>query len=179
MKEQRKAVAEQKAVFTRLMDEYAPAMRRLAGVYARTLADRDDLFQEIAAAVWTAIPRFRGEASERTWLYRIGHNVGITYAAKKRRTDSRERQADAEWRAIPVDENSEEKSAAARRHALLVEALRQLAGVDQQLVMLQLEGLTYEEIAGVTGLSESNVGARLTRCRKRLAELVRKAEAET
>ena len=43
-----------------------PALRRLAGAYMEQPADREDLFQEIAVALWQAIPRFRGESSERT-----------------------------------------------------------------------------------------------------------------
>jgi DNA-directed RNA polymerase specialized sigma24 family protein len=47
------------------------------------VSPRDDLVQEIALAIWKAIPRFRGDSSERTWVYRIAHNVAITSATGK------------------------------------------------------------------------------------------------
>jgi DNA-directed RNA polymerase specialized sigma24 family protein len=53
--------------FLRLIEQYQPALRRLAGAYM----DRENdggLFQEIALALWQAIPRFRGESSERMAL---------------------------------------------------------------------------------------------------------------
>ncbi|MSV36373.1 MAG: hypothetical protein EXQ47_12375 [Bryobacterales bacterium] len=44
-------------------------------------AEGDDLLQEITLALWAALPRFRGESSERTWVYRVAHNTGISYIA--------------------------------------------------------------------------------------------------
>ncbi|MBZ5522965.1 MAG: RNA polymerase subunit sigma-70, partial [Acidobacteriia bacterium] len=54
--------------FLRLIAEYQGALRRLAAVYVTDSRDREDLVQEIAVALWQAIPGFRGESSERTWL---------------------------------------------------------------------------------------------------------------
>src|SRR5215212_8990477 len=68
--------------FLRLMKEYQAALGRLAAGYVMDAADREDLFQEIATAIWQAIPGFRGDAGERTWLYRVAHNTAITAAAK-------------------------------------------------------------------------------------------------
>lgn len=44
--------------------------------------------------LWTALPGFRGASSERTWLYRIAHNVAITYQAKSRRHSRSEQPLD-------------------------------------------------------------------------------------
>jgi DNA-directed RNA polymerase specialized sigma24 family protein len=70
--------------FEHLLAVYGPALSRLAASYTNTLSDRDDLLQEIAVAVWQALPRFRGESSERTFVYRIAHNRAITYLARAR-----------------------------------------------------------------------------------------------
>jgi RNA polymerase sigma factor (sigma-70 family) len=69
------------ARFVQLMVEFAQPMRRLCAAYANRAVDRDDLFQEIFLAVWRALPAFRGDASARTWLYRIAHNVALTWAS--------------------------------------------------------------------------------------------------
>jgi len=81
---------DRKAAFLRIYDQYAPALKRLAGAYAAAREDREDLVQEIAAALWRALPGYRGEASERTWLYRIAHNVAITATVKQRKRRQRE-----------------------------------------------------------------------------------------
>ncbi len=79
-----------KAAFLRIFEEYAPAIERLAGAYAAAREDREDLVQEIAAALWRALPGYRAEASQRTWLYRIAHNVAITATFKQRQREKRE-----------------------------------------------------------------------------------------
>jgi DNA-directed RNA polymerase specialized sigma24 family protein len=50
--------------------------------------------------------------------------------------------------------------------------------LDQQILMLHLEGLSYAEMEEVTGLSSSNVGVRLTRARRRLSEWMQKVEVK-
>lgn len=76
--------------FCELFEAYQSALRRLAAAYVLNSADREDLVQDIAAAVWTALPAFRGESSERTWIYRIAHNVAIRNAARVRTRLTRE-----------------------------------------------------------------------------------------
>ena len=49
-----------------------------------TTSDRDDLLQDIAIALWQALPRFRGECSERTFLFRIAHNRVIAHLSRNR-----------------------------------------------------------------------------------------------
>src|SRR5215467_16224217 len=77
--------------FLRLIGQYEAALRRLAAGYVVHAADREDLFQEIAVGLWRAIPAYRGEASERTWLYRVAHNIAISSSARLYRREKRER----------------------------------------------------------------------------------------
>jgi RNA polymerase sigma factor (sigma-70 family) len=58
--------------FARILREHGSALARLAASYAHDPADREDLLQEILLAIWTALPRFRGDCSERTFAFRIG-----------------------------------------------------------------------------------------------------------
>src|SRR5258708_17598514 len=76
--------------FDRLFAANGPALTRLAASYTNTQADRDDLLQEIAMALWQAWPRFRGECSERTFLFRIAHNRAIACLARARSQESAE-----------------------------------------------------------------------------------------
>jgi len=131
-------------------------------------SDRQDLFQEIAMALWTALPRFRGAASERTWLYRIAHNVALTYSAKRRWRHRLEESIDG-----PICDPVTQVDP--RRLALL-ESLQQLNPVDRQLMLLYLEGLSAREIEEVTGLTANNVGVRLTRLRRKLASTLKAKE---
>jgi RNA polymerase sigma factor (sigma-70 family) len=152
--------------FDRLIAANGPALTRLAASYTNTASDRDDLLQEIAIALWQALPRFRGESSERTFLFRIAHNRAITHLSQSR--------------AAPVSSDGAEVQDTApdpeaglvrqQRVDRLRHAIHQLPLVYRQAITLSLEGLGYGEIADVLGISESNVGARLTRARQMLRE---------
>jgi RNA polymerase sigma-70 factor (ECF subfamily) len=54
-------------------------------VRAYTVADHDDLFQEILIQVWRSIPTFRQEAAVSTWLYRIALNTAIKWSQKEKK----------------------------------------------------------------------------------------------
>ncbi len=60
--------------FESVVDTYGPALRRLASAWERDAAAREDLLQEILLALWRALPRFRGECSEKTFVFRVAHN---------------------------------------------------------------------------------------------------------
>ena len=148
-----------KAQFTALMDEYASPIRRLCTAYADSAADREDLSQEIFLAVWRALPGFRGDASVRTWLYRIAHNVALTWRARDRRRQSRER---------PLDENIEAPTEIDFRRVALKRAIAAMSAADRTLTLLWLEGLSAVEIEEVTGVKSATVAVRLSRIRKQL-----------
>jgi RNA polymerase sigma factor (sigma-70 family) len=151
--------------FTALMEAEGAALARLAATYAREPDDREDLFQDIAVAIWRALPKFRGECSERTFLFRIAHNRGIAHIARTR-LPTIEAGEDLQIRdASPDPEQSLSAEQEGRR---LLDAVLGLPVGYRQVVTLALEGMSYTEIGDVLGITESNVGARLTRARQML-----------
>lgn len=164
--------------FLRLIGGYRGAMRRLAAVYVNDSRDREDLVQEIAVALWQAIPKFRGEASERTWLYRIAHNTAITASTKLRRRGRTESAVDELPEPAAESSHGDEQLIESQKRAWLMRAIRDLGAVDRQIVTLHLEELSYREIQEITGMSEGAIATRLSRIRERLAEEIRKQEVE-
>ena len=162
------AGSDREAGFLRLLDAYGGALRRLSAAYLQSVGDQQDLFQEIAAAIWSALPGFRGDASERTWVYRIAHNVAYSYAKKRRR----QCQSELQMEALPDHNLAPEDP----RRPVLLEAVQQLDSLDRQVVFLYLEGLSAREIEQVTGMSANSVGVRLSRLRRRLASMVMSKE---
>ena len=162
-------VAKQSTRFLELMHRYGPALKRLVSGYADSQADREDLLQEIALQLWRALPAFRGQSTERTWLYRVAHNTAITALHKRIALRTRETTAED-----PAAETLHRDTEIEERRRLLVKAIRQLDPLDRQIVLLHFEELSYSEIEEITGLSVSAIGARLTRARERLAESIRK-----
>lgn len=153
--------------FERILLREGPALRRLALAYGRTAADAEDLFQEICLALWRALPSFRGECSERTFAFRIGHNRGLTFRSRCRPDPA------------PLDHDLRDRApgpetlatAAAERERLLG-AIQRLPEGHRQVVLLSLEGLSHADIAEVLGITENNVAVRLSRARRALKDLL-------
>jgi len=160
----RKSLEEQ---FERILSAHGPALSRLAASYTSTVSDRDDLVQETAFAIWQALPHFRGDCSERTFAFRIAHNRAIAHLSRNR-----------EQKIDPLEEvelrdpapGPESDFSRRQRAETLRTAVRGLPLAYRQVIVLTLEGLGYREIAAVLGISESNVGARLTRARQLLQD---------
>jgi RNA polymerase sigma-70 factor (ECF subfamily) len=161
---------DQESSLIRLLEQYGPAMRRLCAAYTVSAGDRDDLYQEIALALWTALPRFRGESSERTWLYRIAHNVALTYIQKDRRYAQPLDSGEETLGALPAAGDPESQAARAEQQQRLLNAVSRLPVDSRRLILLYLEGLTGGEMAAILGISEANVATRLSRIRKELVQ---------
>lgn len=149
--------------YLRCRAEYGPAIERLARAYE---ADRDlrvDLVQEIHIALWRSFSLFDGACSERTWVYRVAHNVGASHILRRRRP--RPQAFDGletlESLAAPDDlqRDAETRSAMER----LTSLIRRLKPVDRQVATLYLEGLSAADIGEITGLSPGHVATRLHR----------------
>jgi RNA polymerase sigma-70 factor, ECF subfamily len=160
--------------FERLFETHRGALARLAAAYARTAADRDDLLQDIAISLWRALPRFRGDCSERTFLFRVAQNRAIAYVARRGRIELPE---DAMLDLADPKADPEEALLEKRRDRQLTDAIRELPLIYREVLTLALEGMSYGEIAEITGISESNVGARLTRAKQKLRQTVKGEKA--
>lgn len=163
------ARAELERLFDRLLAEHGAALTRVAASYTNSLADRDDLVQEIALALWRALPQFRGESSERTFLFRIAHNRAVTYLTRHRAAAAG---ALEQMDVVDTAPGPEAGLARDQQGARLRRAVHSLPLAYRQVVTMMLEGMDYDEISQVLGISESNVGARLSRARQMLRELM-------
>jgi RNA polymerase sigma-70 factor (ECF subfamily) len=152
-----------------LLARHEPALRRLAASYERDPALREDLVQEMLLALLRALPGWRRECSERTFVYRVAHNRAFSHLARRRPAfDDLERAA-----SVPDPAPLPEAVAvASQQQDTLLAALRQLPVGQRQLLTMALEDLTPREIAEVLGITENNVAVRLTRARAALRELL-------
>ena len=75
------------STFNRIVRAHGESLSRVAWGYVDNAADHDDLMQDVLVAIWLALPRFRAESSERTFVFRIAHNRGCTFVARRREHD--------------------------------------------------------------------------------------------
>lgn len=164
------ATAGIEADYLRLIRDHSSAIRRMAGSYERDPARREDLVQDICVALWQALPRFRGDCAERTFVYRVAQNRAVTYVLRRRRAAEAPLE---EASAVPDARSDPERSAQAHeRRERLREAVRTLPLGLRQVIVLSLEGLNPREVGAVLGISENNVAVRLTRARQALRRLL-------
>ena len=158
---------EHNAAFSRWLDEHAAVLHHVTNGFAEG-ADRHDLMQELLLAVWRAVPAFRHGARSSTFIFKVAHNAALTWKRSqknyRRRVDRFEALAGRETFAAPETSRRERETL-----ELLYGHIRQLPPVDRSLVLLHLDGAGYADMAEIHGLSESNVGARLTRLKQKLS----------
>lgn len=153
------------AAFVRATEGYVRALCRAFGSGAD---DVDDLAQDVYVRAFTALARFRGEASVRTWLARIARN---TCADAVRRQQRRRRTADAVWRSRADDVSPD--------HAGAVSLNELLAALDGErrdaFVLTQVVGMSYDEAAQVLDCPIGTIRSRVARARADLAAATRSA----
>ncbi len=149
----------------RVLVTHAAALARLAASYESRPALREELLQDIAFALWRALPSFRHEASEKTFVMRIATNRALSHIASRPPAADGLDAADAVADTHPrPDELAARLQAAGRLQA----AVRSLPLPFRQVMVLAFEGLSNEEIAAVLGLTAGNVGVRLHRAKSLL-----------
>ena len=152
-----------KTAFVAIIKENEGILYKITRVYTDTTEDQKDLYQEIVYQLWKSFDSFKGNSKISTWMYRIALNTAIAYLNKSKK---RVRQVRLDFELLnPIDEKD---STTEERLKILYEMIKQLNVVEKGLILLFLEGKSYEEIANITGFSNSNVGTRLSRIKKKL-----------
>jgi len=159
-------------LFQRILDEYAGAVHRLCGGYERNEAQRHELEQEVLLNLWRALPRFRGDASLRTWMYRVAHNTASRHVSRAVRSPKTTTNETRIHREAAPNAGPEEAMAQADDRALLQDCIGRLKTLDREIILLYLEDLPQPEIAEVTGLSQANVSTRIHRIKGQLKEMM-------
>jgi RNA polymerase sigma-70 factor (ECF subfamily) len=165
--ESRRALDEQ---FDRILGDYGAAISRLAYSYEAVAGIREELVQEIALAIWQALARFRGECSERTFVFRIAHNRGLSHVWRRRPPHRPLEELEESDQPVDPRPHPEEQAARTDQRVRLMSAIQSLPVTHRQMIVLMLEGLSHAEIAEVMGVTENNVAVRLTRARKALKD---------
>jgi RNA polymerase sigma-70 factor (ECF subfamily) len=148
----------------KLVVDHGEAAYRLARSIVGDAALAEDITQDALVKAWLALPSFRGEGSLRSWLLRITHNTAIS-ALRARRAEVTDPADLPETARGDVSPEVEGRFTV----AAFEEALRTLDPLSRSIVVLrEIEGLAYEEIAATLRLSLPLVKTRLLRARRRL-----------
>ena len=165
------------AAFEEIFTRYQGMVFNLALRMAGSREEALDLSQEIFLRVYRHVGRFKGQSSLKTWIYRVALNCCRSRRARRAPIIQELPEAEA------LDE-LQDRDSTPERAALARDASRQVGRALQQLpnpyreavVLRDIEGLTYLQVAEVLGVRIGTVRSRIARGRERLREIV---EAET
>lgn len=161
----------QKKIFDDWLAQHRGLLFKVVCAYAIELADRDDLFQEIAVQVWKSVPNFRQESKVSTWLYRVALQTAWAWTRRERKHRTGREELDPARSILREDTTVSDP-----RLDWLYAEINRLDTVDRSLCLLLLDGYSYREMADLLGISVSNVGVKVHRIKQHLITRSQKTE---
>ena len=152
--------------FLKILEAHKGIIYKVSRAYCRQEEDRKDLIQDIITQIWNSLHKYSKQYKYSTWIYRIALNVAIS---SYRKEIVRQRQATLFTEEPLLFENTgtDDKE---EEIALLYQVIQQLRAIDKALILLYLEQKSYNEIADIMDLSETNVATKLSRIKKEIKE---------
>lgn len=150
--------------FARIVKEYKSTIYMVCYMFSKDEDEVADLFQDILVNLWKGFPRFRGDSSPKTWIYRVSLNTCISVERKKKRKGE----------TVPLDMNInlfDDTAEDMKQVRMLQDRISRLGPFDRAIVLLWLENLSYDEIGAIVGITAKNVSVRLFRIKEQLRSM--------
>lgn len=164
----RKTERSNRLAFEDIVRENDSLIHRICFYYSCSEEEYQDLRQDILINIWRGIGEFREESRRSTWIYRVCLN---TCVSNWRRNKKSQDMVSIEKIIEPSDEIDTER---AERIAQLHHLISMLSAPEKALVMMWLDGQSYDEISEVTGFNRNTVATKLRRAKEKLASMAAK-----
>lgn len=170
-----------KQAFGLLVSKYQRKLGRLLSRMIRDPAEVEDVTQEAFIKAYRALPSFRGDSAFYTWLYRIGINTAKNYLVSQGRRAPTSTEVDSE-EAETMDDGDHLRDIDTPERLLQTKQIGQTVNAAMEalpeelrtaIVLREIEGLSYEEIATVMGCPIGTVRSRIFRAREAISERLR------
>lgn len=155
---------EKKKLFLETMGQHKGILYKVARAYCPNEDDRQDLIQEMMIQIWQSIHKYNHQFKISTWLYRISLNVAISFYRKNTARIDRYTVLSEQSAQLP----NEDKIEIEQQLNILEQFISELKEIDKALMILYLDDRSHAEIAGVLGMSVSNVGTKIGRIKDKL-----------
>jgi RNA polymerase sigma-70 factor, ECF subfamily len=158
-----------KEEFLGMLADYQGILHKVSLIYFKNSSDRSDNFQEIVYQLWKSYPKLQNKNSIGSWIYAVAINTSISRIKRDSRIEYRETLPELADKSNIIDEISRNES-----FQILLNAIYNLDEIDKSIMLLYLEEKSYDEIAGIIGISKSNVGVRINRAKEVLKQNIKK-----
>lgn len=163
--------------FAPLVERYSKQIFSLIVRIVQNREDAEELTQDVFLKVYRSMDAFRGESSFSTWLYRIAYNIAISATRKKTNEMTAIDGAMIENVSDGMENEFSDEESNVERVDLLNMALNRLSLNERAMIlMFYKDDKSMEEIAAITGLTETNVKTKIFRIRKKLFVLIKEME---
>ena len=149
--------------FTQMIKEHKHTIYTVCFMFSKDSDEVNDLFQEVLINLWQGFASFEGKSKIDTWIWRVSFNTCISQERKKKRTS-----------AIPLTMGIDlfnDKDDDTKQVKMLYDRIHRLKPFDRAIVLLWLEGMPYDEIAAIVGITTKNVSVRLYRIKEELKQM--------
>lgn len=170
-----------KHAFDLLVSKYQRKLGRLLSRFIRDPAEVEDVSQEAFIKAYRALPSFRGDSAFYTWLYRIGINTAKNYLVSQGRRAPTTTEYDTE-EAETFEDATQLRDINTPESLLLTKQIGETinAAMDAlpeelrtAIVLREIDGMSYEEIAGIMDCPIGTVRSRIFRAREAVAAKLR------
>lgn len=148
-------------VFLQLVNQHLGIAHKVARAYFNTKDEQEDIIQEMMYQLWRSYSTFGGQSKFSTWMYSVCLNTALSSVRKEKIENSE--MLNQEHLDIADKPDGEDESV-----TMLFYAIGTLAPLNKAIILLYLEDMSYDEIAGITGMSKANVSVRLVRIKNEL-----------
>ncbi len=151
--------------FTKMVREHRKTIYTVCYFFSDNPTEVDDLFQEVLVNLWKSYPKFRGDSSVKTWVWRVSLNTCCAInRADKRRVTTVPLGIDKDLLVSDNDQSSAQIK-------MLYDRINKLELFDRAIILLWLESMSYDEIAAIVGITTSAVTSRLFRIKEQLKSM--------
>jgi RNA polymerase sigma factor (sigma-70 family) len=145
---------------------YARVFRLCKGYFCGDAALASDAAQEIFIKVWEKLDTFRNESSVSTWIYRITVNTCLLYLRKS--SSKKEIRTAIQLQVISETDSNEKEEQLQQMY----QCIQKLEETNKMIILMTLDGVVYQEIAEVIGITEEALRVRIHRIKKSLTQCV-------
>ncbi len=154
--------------FLALIQTNKKLIYKVCNSYCNNAEDKKDLAQEIIIQLWQSYRKYDDQYKLSTWMYRIALNVAISFYRKEHKRNKAP--SGGSESLLHIIDNNEESEQLESNIQLLHQFIDQLDELNKALIITYLDGKSYQEIAEILGITETNVATKISRIKQKLKQ---------
>jgi RNA polymerase sigma factor (sigma-70 family) len=147
-------------------NHYAKVFRLCKGYFNGSDALASDTAQEVFIKIWESLDSFRGESNISTWIYRISVNTCLLYLRKQ---STKKEKLTTVFPPIAAEQYTFEEE---DKLQIMYACIQKLEEKDKMITLMMLEGISYQEISDVVGITQETLRVKIHRIKKNLTKCV-------